>query len=325
MNDEYVETYSRDGVFNYGGYNPDTGKVSVDFIIPDYMPSGRYEMNNIGMKDIAHNSINITFTNEPDTRPGNQYHHLDEVPKSIVVKTKDPDLQPPVLDVNRITISASPTVPEAPNGETTVDIIFLIKDNISGYRIAGMYLRDPHGSMHHFWHYHSERSRMYPSGNPKIYKEYNQRIILPVGSVPGIWGLAEMTLWDRAGNFSKYDFTEIVRFEIGDGPAAPELTAELPQTTQLLPNYPNPFNPETWIPYQLAKSSDVNISIYAVDGKIVRNLNLGYQQAGIYESRSRAAYWDGKNEIGEQVASGVYFFTFSSKDFTDTRKMLIRK
>ena len=325
MNDEYVETYSRNGVFNYGGYNPDTGKVSVDFIIPDYMPSGRYEMNNIGMKDIAHNSINITFTNEPDTRPGNQYHHLDEIPKSIVIKTTNPDLQPPVLDVNRITISASPTVPEAPNGETTVDISFLVKDNISGYRISGMYLRDPHGSMHHFWHYHSERSRMYPSGNPKIYKEYNQRIILPVGSVPGIWGLAEMTLWDRAENFSKYDFTEIVRFEINDAPAAPELVVDLPEFTHLLPNYPNPFNPETWIPYQLAKSSDVSISIYSVDGKMVRNLNLGYQAAGIYASRGRAAYWDGRNKLGEPVASGVYFYTFSSKDFTDTRKMLIRK
>lgn len=166
---------------------------------------------------------------------------------------------------------------------------------------------------------------MYFTGDATLYKQYHQHIILPVGSIPGTWGLAEMTLIDKAGNFSKYDFTEIVRFEIGDVPAAPNLTAELPQITQLLPNYPNPFNPETWIPYQLAKSSDVNISIYAVDGKMVRNLNLGYQQAGIYESRSKAAYWNGKNENGEQVASGVYFYTFSSKDFRDTRKMLIRK
>lgn len=325
INDEFVETYSRSGNFNYGNYNPTTGKVSIDFEIPDYMPSGRYEMNRICMRDVAYNGINIFFTNEPDDNPSDNYHHLDETPKSIVVKTTNPDLQPPMLDINRITISAVPTVPEAPNGETTVDISFFIKDNISGYRIGGTRLRDPHGTTHHFWHYHSGRSHMYPTGDPTIYKEYNQRIILPVGSIPGTWGLAEMTLFDRAENFSKYDFTEIVRFEIGDTPAAPELVAESPQITQLMSNYPNPFNPETWIPYQLAKGSEISISIYATDGQLVRNLNLGYQPTGVYKSRSRAAYWDGRNGLGEPVASGVYFYTLTARDFTDTRKMLILK
>ena len=98
-----------------------------------------------------------------------------------------------------------------------------------------------------------------------------------------------------------------------------------PKETALLANYPNPFNPETWIPYQLAKSGFVNISIYAVDGRLVRRLWLGHQPAGIYESRSRAVYWDGKNELGEPVASGVYFYTLTAGDFTATRKMLIRK
>ena len=134
-----------------------------------------------------------------------------------------------------------------------------------------------------------------------------------------------MTLFDRAETFSKYDFTEIVRFEIGDTPAAPELVVELPQITQLMPNYPNPFNPETWIPYQLAKGSEISISIYAADGQLVQNLNLGYQSTGVYKSRSRAAYWDGRNGLGELVASGVYFYTLTAKDFTDTRKMLILK
>ena len=98
-----------------------------------------------------------------------------------------------------------------------------------------------------------------------------------------------------------------------------------PKETALLPNYPNPFNPETWIPYQLVEPTDVNISIYAVDGKLVRMLDLGHQSVGIYESRSRAAYWDGKNALGEPVASGVYFYTLTAGDFTATRKMLIRK
>ena len=103
------------------------------------------------------------------------------------------------------------------------------------------------------------------------------------------------------------------------------LATRTPKETTLLPNYPNPFNPETWIPYQLATPADVSIAIYSADGKLVRTLALGHQPIGIYESRSRAAYWDGKNALGESVASGVYFYTLTAGDFTATRKMLIRK
>ena len=99
----------------------------------------------------------------------------------------------------------------------------------------------------------------------------------------------------------------------------------IPKETALLANYPNPFNPETWIPYQLVKPAEVTISIYAATGQLVRTLALGHQPAGIYQSRSRAAYWDGRNEVGEPVASGVYFYTLTAGDFTATRKMLIRK
>ena len=103
------------------------------------------------------------------------------------------------------------------------------------------------------------------------------------------------------------------------------LAAMTPKETALLPNYPNPFNPETWIPYQLAAPADVTLTIYSVEGKLVRSLVLGHQPAGIYQSRSRAAYWDGKNALGESIASGVYFYTLTAGDFTATRKMLIRK
>ncbi|MDE0323050.1 MAG: T9SS type A sorting domain-containing protein [Candidatus Poribacteria bacterium] len=98
-----------------------------------------------------------------------------------------------------------------------------------------------------------------------------------------------------------------------------------PTQNLLLQNYPNPFNPETWIPYQLSEPADVTLTIYAVDGKVVRHLDLGHQSASMYQSRSRAAYWDGKNAVGEPVASGVYFYTLTADDFTATRKMLIRK
>ena len=103
------------------------------------------------------------------------------------------------------------------------------------------------------------------------------------------------------------------------------LAVLMPQETVLLPNYPNPFNPETWIPYQLAAPANVVVQIYAVDGVLVRTLALGHQPAGSYQNKSHAAYWDGKNEQGESVASGVYFYTLKAGDFSATKKMLIRK
>ncbi len=106
-------------------------------------------------------------------------------------------------------------------------------------------------------------------------------------------------------------------------PSVPDATP--PVSTALLSNYPNPFNPETWIPYHLAEPADVTLTIYSADGKSVRTLALGHQPAGIYESKSRAAYWDGRNSMGERVASGVYFYTLTAGDFAATGKMLIMK
>ena len=103
------------------------------------------------------------------------------------------------------------------------------------------------------------------------------------------------------------------------------LTALAPEETALLPNYPNPFNPETWIPYQLAEPAEVTLRLYTINGELVRTLALGHQPAGIYQTRTRAAYWDGKNAFGEPVASGIYFYTLTAGDFNATRKMLIMK
>ncbi|MDE0682965.1 MAG: T9SS type A sorting domain-containing protein, partial [Candidatus Poribacteria bacterium] len=119
----------------------------------------------------------------------------------------------------------------------------------------------------------------------------------------------------------------------------PDLTAHvtvlaIKEENGLLANFPNPFNPETWIPYHLAEPAEVTITIYAINGQVVRRLALGHQAAGMYQNRSRAAYWDGRNAFGEPVASGVYFYTLSTEstrdsvtagDFTATRKMLIQK
>ena len=98
-----------------------------------------------------------------------------------------------------------------------------------------------------------------------------------------------------------------------------------PKLTQLLQNFPNPFNPETWIPYQLETSADVTLQIYDTSGGIVRTLYLGFKPQGFYMTRATAAYWDGRNNMGEQVASGVYFYSLHTPDFSATRKMLILK
>ena len=103
------------------------------------------------------------------------------------------------------------------------------------------------------------------------------------------------------------------------------LASLIPEETALLHNYPNPFNPETWIPYQLAHAADVTLTIYDTKGVLVRQLNLGYQQAGYYTNRIQAAYWDGRNHLGESVGSGVYFYQLRAGDYSTLRKMVILK
>ena len=103
------------------------------------------------------------------------------------------------------------------------------------------------------------------------------------------------------------------------------LASLIPKETVLLPNYPNPFNPETWIPYQLAQPADVVISIFSIDGTVIRTLDLGHKSPGTYQDKTVAVYWDGRNNVGESVAGGVYFYTLTAGDFKSTRKMLILK
>ena len=206
MNDTFLNTYSR---FSYGSYNKEMNRATVKFDFPNYMPGGIYELNKITMKDIAGNKTSVYFTDDPN----------DEPPQTIQIQTSNPDFDPPVLDINDIIIKAEPTKPDSPNGETLVDITFKVKDNISGYYISVLRLRDPQGITHRFSHQPARQGKMYFSGDPTVYQEYEKRIVLPVGSAPGIWGLAEMRIEDKAGNRERYDFTEIVRFEITDSPS----------------------------------------------------------------------------------------------------------
>ena len=138
----------------------------------------------------------------------------------------------------------------------------------------------------------------------------------------------------RAENFQAGDMdaNEIgapapeITIVVGTAPGAPQWETDVvPEATALLANYPNPFNPETWIPYHLSAPADVTLRIYATDGRLIRHLNIGHQLAGIYQHQGRAAYWDGRNATGERVASGLYFYTLTAGEFTATRKMLILK
>ena len=103
------------------------------------------------------------------------------------------------------------------------------------------------------------------------------------------------------------------------------LASLIPEKTALLANYPNPFNPETWIPYHLANPSDVQITIYDTRGSIIRRLELGHQPPGYYVTKNRAAYWDGRNEMGERVANGIYFYQLQADQLSFLRKMIILK
>ena len=129
-------------------------------------------------------------------------------------------------------------------------------------------------------------------------------------------------------NGTDFDTDATLTFTVGADAIAnyngPALTTQIPVTAirenALVANFPNPFNPETWISYQLAEPAEVTLTIYAVNGQVVRRLVLGHQSAGTY-----TAYWDGRHEFGKPIASGVYFYRLTAGDFTATRKMLIQK
>ena len=108
--------------------------------------------------------------------------------------------------------------------------------------------------------------------------------------------------------------------------ALPDLvTYEIPALTELLSNYPNPFNPETWVPFRLAEDANVSLTIYGASGSLVRTIDIGFTPAAVYQGRSDAIYWDGRNNFGEQVSSGIYFYHLNAGDFSATRKMVIVK
>ncbi len=146
-------------------------------------------------------------------------------------------------------------------------------------------------------------------------------------SVVQVGDTLEVTVSDKNGNIASEKFS----FEVTPNSLENALlTVNLdgigkPKGNLLLQNYPNPFNPETWIPYQLSNAGPVSISIYDATGGLVRTLSIGYQSEGFYHNRGRAAYWDGKNTLGESVASGIYFYKIETPSFQQTRQLVILK
>ena len=137
----------------------------------------------------------------------------------------------------------------------------------------------------------------------------------------------ELTVTDTHGNTASENFNFTVN-PMHLATAVLHVTLDgigMPKRSLLLQNYPNPFNPETWIPYRLSEKGQVFISIYDTKGTPIRTLLLGYRSAGFYQNRERAAYWDGRNDFGEPVASGVYFYQLTTPSFQQTRRMLILK
>ena len=195
-------------VYSYAGHGPyDDDRCTSDILMPNYMPSSTYSTIRIRMHDVAGNVGEAIFTGDDAT----------EAPASIELVTTNPDTERPEIDINRIWVDAEPTNPAAPNGETRVTVGGWYRDDISGVRGIWMYLRDPQGGRHYYRVGPDGEHGIYPSSDPTEWAAFERTVILPPGSVPGIWGIAEMIVEDRAKNLERYNFVEIVRFEVDGG------------------------------------------------------------------------------------------------------------
>ena len=214
--------YRRDGYSYRMGqdfpyhFDPEESLCRAWRIVPHYMPSGVYTVVSIDMLDLAGNRAGFTFRH-PSNDPESEFF-VDEAGPQIEMVTDNPDYEPPELDLNNISIEAQPTRPDDPNGETLVTLKYRVRDNISGVTNANIYLRDPQGVEHHFYMYpkvgYLHGSTWFPSGDPSPWSDETWTVLLPAGSAPGIWGVAEIAVWDRADNFKHYDFTEIIHFDV---------------------------------------------------------------------------------------------------------------
>ncbi|WP_163834887.1 Ig-like domain-containing protein [Spartinivicinus ruber] len=184
----------------HGGFNETSNTCKLVYIMPNYMASGAYSMSEVVMKDKALNWGRFNF-------------HGSERSRQVTLTSTNPDTQPPVLNLNQISVSATPVNPSNPNGETIVTINYQVSDNISGFDYARIKLRDPQGVTHEFFHQPNNDGRLFFEGNPNTAKVYTKKIHLPAGSAPGIWGVTEISVYDMASNYQNHNFAETVLVE----------------------------------------------------------------------------------------------------------------
>ncbi|MCI4432349.1 MAG: hypothetical protein JHC41_01895 [Nitrosopumilus sp.] len=197
---DHDEITSR-SVSEYGEFDSKTNTCIVNFKITEYFRTGNYNIKQIVMSDTAGNYSTVNFTNILEDN-------------TIFIRTTNPDVNYPYLDTENISITANPTNPIEPNGETNIKIIYYAKDDKSGLGHVSYILRDPQGIQHNFYHYHKNFHSLFFDGNPSDLARYDINLILPEGSAPGKWSLIQIKLDDKANNSKSYDFTELIHFNI---------------------------------------------------------------------------------------------------------------
>lgn len=296
-NPEYVK---RDSV------NNSIQKVTYVYPIPEYFPTGYYVTTQLYMLDIAQNDSRAYFLDNPQNLaiyPPNTKHYRD----SIYVKTKYPDFLPPKLDVNNIFIKATPTNPNAPDGETLFEMEFFVKDTSAyftheaGFNNGAYVLRDPQGKAFSFGTQQNfvrqfKKDILYDiediEGKPYEWRKYYVSTLLPKGSAPGIWGVESITLYDRAMNKKYYDFKEIVRFDLEEVDSSQKI------------------NPRVQI---LGKN---------VNAKNVENIGLSIACESCKDKRYRARIYSlmgGRSVVAEGIMSSdsVYIPSLNLKEVND--------
>ena len=201
-------------ITEYGRFNKNTKLAQVKFMLTEYHPPGRYGISYINMQDRALNKSGQYFSGNPDAedpRPSDTSH---EIIKYITIESRNPDENKPELNPEKITISAAPVYPEAPDGNTNVHVTFYARDDKSGLGLVYYRLLDPIGGSHFNYFYHSNTYTSFYHGDPAIYKKYDIKTTLPKGSPPGQWGLQEIVLHDKAGNANTYNFLEVIHFTL---------------------------------------------------------------------------------------------------------------
>ena len=212
LNDEILETYGR-WFTGHGPHDAQESLCQASVIMPHYMPSSIYSLVFIRMSDWAGNEA-VVYFRHPGHRLGDEETVADEAAPQIELVTDSPDSEPPELDLDNIRVQAEPTQPGDPNGETRVTLEYRLRDNISGVRNAHVVMRDPQG-IEHFFHLNPEGGEgWFPSGDPSQWTDHSWILLLPAGSAPGVWGIAEMAVWDRVDNVKHYNFTEIIHFDV---------------------------------------------------------------------------------------------------------------